>query len=73
MVMPFYSAECKAALLKMMLPPLSLSAAEVARRKGIFPEPITDWRNAFIANNTKLSAVKNLNAGQSRDDKNRIR
>lgn len=34
---------------------------------------LTDWRNAFIANSTKQSAVKNVNAGQSRDDKNRIR
>ncbi len=131
MVMPFYSEERKAALLKMMLPPLSLSASEVARRegcsdmslhnwrkqaaakgtqlsdakqpaeswsaeskmaiimetaalselemgeycrrKGIFPEQITDWRNAFIASSTKQSTAKNVNSGHSRDDKNRIR
>jgi transposase-like protein len=131
MVMPFYSEERKAALLKMMLPPLSLSAAEVARRegcsdmslhywrkqaaargtqlsdakqpaenwsaesklaiiietgslseleigeycrrKGIFPEQITDWRNAFIAGSTKQSTAKTASSGQSRDDKNRIR
>ncbi len=129
--MPFYSEERKAALLKMMLPPLSLSASEVARRegcsdmslhnwrkqaatkgtqlsyakqpaeswsaeskmaiimetaalselemgeycrrKGIFPEQITDWRNAFIASSTKQSTAKNVSSGQSRDDKNRIR
>ncbi|WEJ06924.1 IS3 family transposase [Pseudomonas sp. FJ2-5-13] len=129
--MPFYSEERKAALLKMMLPPLSLSAAEVARRegcsdmslhywrkqaaargtqlsdakqpaenwsaesklaiiietgslseleigeycrrKGIFPEQITDWRNAFIAGSTKQSTAKTASSGQSRDDKNRIR
>ena len=131
MVMPFYSEERKAALLKMMLPPLSLSAAEVARRegcsdmslhywrkqaaargtqlsdtkqpvenwsaeskmaviietaalselelgeycrrKGIFPEQITDWRNAFIASSTQQTKVKNVNTGQSKNDKNRIR
>lgn len=129
--MPFYSEERKAALLKMMLPPLSLSAAEVARRegcsdmslhywrkqaaargtqlsddkqpaenwsaesklaiiietgslselelgeycrrKGIFPEQITDWRNAFIASSTQQTKVKNVNTGQSKNDKNRIR
>jgi len=129
--MPFYSEERKAALLKMMLPPLSLSASEVARRegcsdmslhnwrkqaaakgtqlsdakqpaeswsaeskmaiimetaalselemgeycrrKGIFPDQITDWRNAFIASSTKQSTAKNVNSGHSRDDKNRIR
>ncbi len=129
--MPFYSEERKAALLKMMLPPLSLSAAEVARRegcsdmslhywrkqaaargtqlsddkqpaenwsaesklaiiietgslselelgeycrrKGIFPEQITDWRNAFIASSTQQAKVKNVNTGQSKNDKNRIR
>ena len=129
--MPFYSEERKAALLKMMLPPLSLSAAEVARRegcsdmslhywrkqaaargtqlsddkqpaenwsaesklaiiietgslselelgeycrrKGIFPEQITEWRNAFIASSTQQTKVKNVNTGQSKNDKNRIR
>jgi transposase-like protein len=131
MVMPFYSAERKAALLKMMLPPLSLSAAEVARRegcsdmslhywrkqaaargtplseakqpadnwsaesklaviieasalselelgeycrrKGIFPEQITDWRNAFIASSSQHTKDKNVVVGQSKNDKNRIR
>jgi transposase-like protein len=131
MVMPFYSEERKAALLKMMLPPLSLSAAEVARRegcsdmslhywrkqaaargtqlsnakqpaenwsaesklaviietsalselelgeycrrKGIFPEQITDWRNAFIASSSQQTKVKNAVVGQSKNDKNRIR
>ena len=129
--MPFYSPERKAALLKMLLPPLSLSMAEVARRegcsdmslfywrkqaaargtqlsepnqaaqnwsaesklatiieasglselelgeycrrKGIFPEQITDWRNAFIANSFKQPTPKKEDAGQSRLDKNRIR
>lgn len=129
--MPFYSEERKAALLKMMLPPLSLSGSEVARRegcsdmslhnwrkqaaakgtklsdakqpaenwsaesnmaiimetaalselemgeyrrrKGIYPEQITDWRNASIASSTKQPTAKNVSSGQSRDDKNRIR
>jgi transposase-like protein len=50
-----------------------LEIGEYCRRKGIFPEQMTDWRNAFIANSTKQSSVKHVNACQSRDDKNRIR
>jgi len=129
--MPFYSEERKAALLKMMLPPLSLSASEVARRegcsdmslhywrkqaaargaqlsetkqspeswsaesklmaviesstlselelgeycrrKGIFPEQIDGWRKAFITNSNNHSALKKGIAGESKEDKSRIR
>ncbi|WP_405121373.1 IS3 family transposase [Pseudomonas petroselini] len=129
--MPFYSEERKAALLKMMLPPLSLSASEVARREGcsdmslhywrkqaaargsqlsenkqspeswsaesklmaviessalselelseycrrngIFPAQIDGWRKAFIANSTNHSALKKGIAGETKEDKNRIR
>ncbi|QHD00182.1 transposase [Pseudomonas sp. S04] len=129
--MPFYSEERKAALLKMMLPPLSLSASEVARREGcsdmslhywrkqaaargsqlsenkqspenwsaesklmaviessalselelseycrrngIFPEQIDGWRKAFIANSTNHSALKKGIAGETKEDKKRIR
>lgn len=129
--MGFYSEERKAALLKMMLPPLSLTAAEVARRegcsdmslhywrkqaaargsqlsenkqpaeswsaeskltaiiessslselelgeycrrKGIFPEQIDGWRKAFIANSSNHQALKKGVAGESKEDKNRIR
>jgi hypothetical protein len=50
-----------------------LEIGDYCRRKRIYPEQITDWRNAFIANSTKQSAVKHVKACQSRDDKNRIR
>jgi transposase-like protein len=131
MVMSLFSPERKAALLKMMLPPLNLSAQEVARRegcsdvslykwrkqaaaqgaqlsekkqptekwsaeaklttiietaalselevgeycrrKGIFPEQITAWRDAFITNGSNQSTSKKVEAGQAREDKNRIR
>jgi transposase-like protein len=130
MVMSFYSPERKAALLKMMLPPLNLSPKEISRRegcsdvslykwrkqaatqgtqlsdtkqpaekwsaeakltiiietsalselemgeycrrKGIFPEQIVTWRNAFIANSTQQAAGQKVDAGQARGDKKRI-
>lgn len=129
--MTFYSPERKAALLKMMLPPLSLSAKEVSRRegcsdvslyqwrkqaaaqgtqlsetrqpaenwsaeskltviietaslseldlgeycrrKGIVPEQIAAWRNAFITNSSTQPTAKKAEVGQAREDKNRIR
>ena len=42
--MPYYSPERKAALLKMLLPPLSLSMAEVARREGVSDMSLANWR-----------------------------
>jgi transposase-like protein len=41
---PYYSPERKAALLKMLLPPLSLSMAEVARREGVSDMSLANWR-----------------------------
>jgi len=58
MVMPFYSEERKAALLKMMLPPLSLSAAEVARREGCSDMSLHYWRKQSAARGTQLSDTK---------------
>lgn len=42
--MAFYSDERKAALLKMMLPPLNLTAAEVSRREGCSDTSLHLWR-----------------------------
>ncbi|MGY2331957.1 transposase, partial [Pseudomonas sp. SDT2931_S440] len=56
--MPFYSEERKAALLKMMLPPLSLSAAEVARREGCSDMSLHYWRKQAAARGTQLSDTK---------------
>ena len=60
MVMPFYSEERKAALLKMMLPPLNLSAAEVARREGCSDMSLHYWRKQAAARGTQLSDANNL-------------
>lgn len=42
--MPYYSAERKAQLLKMLLPPLSLTMAEVSRREGVSEMSLSNWR-----------------------------
>ncbi|AZE50424.1 hypothetical protein C4K04_4769 [Pseudomonas chlororaphis] len=42
--MPYYSAERKAALLKMLIPPLNLSMAEVSRREGVSEMSLSNWR-----------------------------
>ncbi|MBK5006081.1 transposase [Pseudomonas sp. S32] len=67
------SAEAKMAAIMETAALSELEIGEYCRRKGIFPEQITDWRNAFIASSTKQSTAKNVSAGQSRADKNRIR
>ncbi|MHC8376191.1 hypothetical protein ACYZT3_09045 [Pseudomonas sp. MDT1-16] len=56
--MPFYSPERKAALLKMLLPPLSLSMAEVARRKGCSDLSLFYWCKQAAARGTQLSETK---------------
>lgn len=58
MVMPFYSPERKASLLKMMLPPLSLSAKEVARREGCSDFSLYQWRKQAAARGSQLSEKK---------------
>lgn len=42
--MPYYSPERKAALLKMLLPPLNLSMAEVSRGEGVSEMSLSNWR-----------------------------
>jgi transposase InsO family protein len=59
LVMPFYSAERKAALLKMMLPPLSLSAAEVARREACSDMSLHYWRKQAAARGTHCPTPSN--------------
>jgi transposase-like protein len=44
LVVPYYSPERKAALLKMLLPPLSLTMAEVSRREGVSDMSLSNWR-----------------------------
>jgi transposase-like protein len=40
----YYSSERKAALLKMLLPPLNLSMAQVSRREGVSEMSLYNWR-----------------------------
>jgi transposase-like protein len=55
MVMAFYSQERKAALLKMMLPPLSLTAAEVSRREGCSDTSLHLWRSQAANRGAKVT------------------
>ncbi len=68
-----WSAESKLAVIIETGSLSELEIGEYCRRKGIFPEQITDWRNAFIASSTQKPAAKTASSGQSRDDKKRIR
>lgn len=47
--MPYYSSERKAELLKMLLPPLNLTMAEVARREGVTEMSLYTWRKQASA------------------------
>ncbi|WP_135004710.1 transposase, partial [Pseudomonas savastanoi] len=47
--MPYYSPERRAALLKMLLPPLNLSMAEVSRREGVSEMSLSNWRKQLGA------------------------
>ncbi|OSR25895.1 hypothetical protein B7R56_24540, partial [Pseudomonas savastanoi pv. retacarpa] len=47
--MPYYSPERRAALLKMLLPPLNLSMAEVSRREGVSEMSLSNWRKRSAA------------------------
>ncbi|MBV4483809.1 transposase [Pseudomonas sp. SWRI124] len=53
-----WSAESKLAIIIEAGSLSELEIGEYCRRKGIFPEQITDWRNAFIAGSTKQSTPK---------------
>jgi hypothetical protein len=58
MVMPFYSAERNAALLKIILSPLRFWTAEVAWREGCRDMSLHYWRKQAAAKGTQLSNFK---------------
>ncbi|MDF9777878.1 hypothetical protein OKW11_004835 [Pseudomonas baetica] len=44
LVVPYHSYERRVALLKMLLPPLSLMMAEVSRREGVSEMPLSNFQ-----------------------------
>ncbi len=56
--MPYYSSERRAALLKMLLPPLSLTMAEVSRREGVSEMSLSNWRKQFRSEGNVVSETK---------------
>ena len=56
--MPYYSPERKAALLKMLLPPLSLTIVEVSRREGISEMSLSNWRRQARSEGNVVSESK---------------
>lgn len=52
--MTYYSPERKAALLKMLLPPLSLTVAEVCRREGVSDVSMYLWRKMASSQGSKV-------------------
>ncbi|EPM59077.1 transposase IS3/IS911 family protein, partial [Pseudomonas syringae pv. actinidiae ICMP 19071] len=53
--MPYYSPERRAALLKMLLPPLNLSMAEVSRREGVSEMSLSNWRKQLSYEGNEVS------------------
>jgi transposase len=51
-----YSAERKAAVLKKLLPPYSLSVAELSRQEGISDATLYTWRKQAVAGGEVVSA-----------------
>ncbi|EPN36463.1 hypothetical protein A243_06088, partial [Pseudomonas syringae pv. actinidiae ICMP 18883] len=47
--------ERRAALLKMLLPPLNLSMAEVSRREGVSEMSLSNWRKQLGAEGSAVS------------------
>ncbi|MFA0999587.1 transposase, partial [Pseudomonas syringae] len=60
LVMPYYSPERRAALLKMLLPPLNLSMAEVSRREGVSEMSLSNWRKQLSSEGDSVSENKPL-------------
>ncbi len=56
--MPYYSPERRAALLKMLLPPLNLSMAEVSRREGVSEMSLSNWRKQLSSEGSAVSENK---------------
>ncbi len=58
--MPYYSPERKAALLKMLLPPLDLTMAEVSRREGVSEMSLSNWHKKVSSEGSAVPEDKPL-------------
>jgi transposase-like protein len=58
LAVPYYSPERKAALLKMLLPPLNLTMAEVSRREGASEMSLSNWRKQVRSEGNVVSETK---------------
>lgn len=63
--MPYYSPERKAALLKMLLPSLSLTMAEVSRREGVSDMSLSNWRKKVSSQGNVVPEDKPLSENWS--------
>ena len=64
-----YSAERKAAVLQKMLPPTSLSVAELAKQEGISDVTLYHWRKQAIASGAMSAVTKKTAEGWSAESK----
>ena len=67
--MKHYSAERKAAVLQKMLPPSSLSVAELARQEGISDVTLYHWRKQAMASGMMSAVTKKTAEGWSGESK----
>jgi transposase-like protein len=67
--MKHYSAERKAAVLQKMLPPTSLSVAELAKQEGISDVTLYHWRKQAMASGAMSAVTKKTTEGWSAESK----
>ena len=67
-----WSAETKFAVVLEAAGLSEIDLGEYCRRKGLYPEQITAWRQAFIAGQKSEKAQQKEDREQSRKDKKRI-
>ena len=67
-----WSAETKFAVVLEAVGLSKIDLGEYCRRKGLYPEQITAWRQAFIAGQKSEKAQQKEDREQSRKDKKRI-
>ena len=67
--MKYYSNERKAELLKMLLPPLNLTMAEVCQREGVSDVSLRTWRNKSKAEGGMVSDSNEATEGWSAEMK----
>ncbi|AEM47118.1 transposase IS3/IS911 family protein [Acidithiobacillus ferrivorans SS3] len=67
--MKHYSAERKAAVLQKMLPPISLSVAELAKQEGISDVTLYHWRKQAMASGAMSAVTKKTAEGWSGESK----